>query len=281
MDATGEPNGAARARARAGNDRYRCVECGSDCFVHTTCSRCGAWLIHRDVLWAKPKVLAGPSPKSPAGEWESLAAPVGFFAAVAGFAGAALVQPFDHLSVLAAYLAAFAGMAAGSTATVLLGRRLDRRARRRQNLALLDDLERVPLSSARAAKDGIVRVRGRIRPLDAKVSSGDEIACVHGDMQRAVRFLVVDASGSVVVDRGDLELWVGTRRASDEPRATTLREGDLVDAVAVGRWELMPDLERGYRTGTSVYRLIGRPGTPIHLRLTDAASVDRERVALS
>ncbi|MBC7174115.1 MAG: hypothetical protein H5U40_16855, partial [Polyangiaceae bacterium] len=129
MEATDSTSGARRGAPVTGSDRYRCVECGSDCFVHTSCSRCGAWLIHRDVLWARPKVLAGPRPSGPSGEWESLAAPVGFFAAIAGFAAAALVQPFDHLSVLAAYLAAFAGMAAGSTATVLLGRRVDRHAR--------------------------------------------------------------------------------------------------------------------------------------------------------
>ncbi len=278
MEADVEAMGNA-GRPGPGADRYRCIECGSDCFVHTTCSRCGAWLIHRDVIWARPRALAGPRPLKSAGEWESLAAPVGFFAAVAGFAAAALSQPFDHLSVLAAYLAAFAGMAAGSTATVLFGRRLDRRARRRANLSLLRDLERVPVTTARDARDGIVRLRGRVRPLDPTVASGGELACVRGDAQHATRFLVVDGSGAAIVDHGALELWVGARRATDDDRAVRLREGDLVDAVAVGRWELMPELEHGYRTERSVYRLIGRPGTPIHLRLSDAASVDRERLA--
>jgi hypothetical protein len=269
----------AAVEATGARDRYRCLECGSDCFVHTTCSRCGAWLIHRDVAWARPALLAGPRPSAVPGEWESLAAPVGFFAAVVGFLGAALVQPFQHLTVLAAYLAAFAGMAAGSTATILFGRLLDRRARRTENRALLRDLERVPLTQARAARDGIVRVRGRIRPLDATTQRGEEVACVAGDTQQGTRFQVVDASGCVLVERSHLEVWVGAERASELDRPVRLRAGDLVDAVAVGRWEILPELDRGYRTSRSVYRLIGRPGTPIHLRLADAAALARERAA--
>jgi hypothetical protein len=213
------------------------------------------------------------------GEWEGLAAPVGFFAAVVGFLGAALVQPFQHLTVLAAYLAAFAGMAAGSTATVVFGRYLDHRARLKENRSLLRDLERVPLTQARAARDGIVRVRGRIRPIDATTRRGDEVACVAGDAQDGMRFQVVDASGAVLVERSHLEVWIGAQRASDLGRPVRLRAGDLVDAVAVGRWEIVPELERGYRTSRSVYRLIGRPGTPVHLRLADAASLARERAA--
>ncbi|MBC7174113.1 MAG: hypothetical protein H5U40_16845, partial [Polyangiaceae bacterium] len=114
----------------------------------------------------------------------------------------------------------------------------------------------------------------------SSVRAGDEIAAVQRDVQRARAFQVVDSTGSVIIDHGDLELWIGINRASDDERVVRLCEGDLVDAVAVGRWEVAPELEHGYRTGKSVYRLIGRPGTPIHLRLSDAASVERERTAV-
>jgi hypothetical protein len=260
--------------ATGSRDRYRCLECGGACFVHTTCSRCGAWLIHGDVVWARPTLLSGPRPAGCPGEWEGLAAPVGFFAAVAGFLSAAVLEPFEHLTVLVAYLAAFAGMAAGSTATVVFGRYLDRRMRRLENRALLEDLRRIPVSAVRTLRDGIVRIRGYVQSLDPKARQGDEVACVQGDSQRATGFQVVDASGSVFVDRAHLELWTGIDRASDVDAPVRLRAGDFVEAVAVGRWEIVPALEHGYRTGRPVYRLLGRPGTPVHLQVIaqDAAA---------
>src|SRR5690606_24272115 len=163
--------------------------------------------------------------------------------------------------------AAFAGMAAGSSATVFFGRCLERHRRETNNRSLSERLGRVPLVPARGAVDGVVHLRGRVRPLEASARPGEELASVRADAQWLAPFRLVDASGgAVLVDQGAVELWLGSERGSQAKRAMRLCEGDLVEAFAVGRWQVGPGPLSSYRSERPVFRLIGRPGTPVHLR---------------